>query len=59
MVLGLNPTNEKGQALQDLSPKNGCKIVLRTARWGDLDDLLGFINSLVVEMIDIKEKEAF
>ena len=40
--------------MQELSAKDGRKVVLRTARWDGLDDLLELINSLVDEMIEIK-----
>ena len=38
-----------GQVLKEFSIKSGDKIVLRTPRWEDLDDLLQLINSVVDE----------
>jgi L-amino acid N-acyltransferase YncA len=37
--------------------KDGRKVILRTVRWEDLDDLLDFINSLVEEGADIVRTE--
>jgi ribosomal protein S18 acetylase RimI-like enzyme len=37
--------------------KDGRKVVLRSLRWEDLDDLLGLINSLVDEDADIIRTE--
>jgi RimJ/RimL family protein N-acetyltransferase len=42
-----------GQILKEVSVKSGDKIVLRTPRWEDLDDLLGLINSVVDEGAEI------
>jgi ribosomal protein S18 acetylase RimI-like enzyme len=36
---------------------DGRKVVLRSVRWEDLDDLLGLINSLVDEGVDIVRTE--
>ena len=42
-----------GQVLEEFALKNGCKVVLRTPRWEDLDDLLELVNSLVGEGAEI------
>jgi RimJ/RimL family protein N-acetyltransferase len=46
-----------GQVLQELSVKDGRKVVLRTPRWEDLGDLLELINSLVDEGAEISTDE--
>jgi len=46
-----------GQVYQELSVKGGVKVVLRTPRWEDLDDLLELINSLVEERAEITRDE--
>jgi RimJ/RimL family protein N-acetyltransferase len=46
-----------GQVLQAFSVKGSCKVVLRTPRWEDLDDLLELINSLVDERAEIGRDE--
>jgi RimJ/RimL family protein N-acetyltransferase len=46
-----------GQVLQEFSVKGGRKIVLRTPRWEDLDDLLELINSIVDEGAEISRDE--
>jgi RimJ/RimL family protein N-acetyltransferase len=46
-----------GQVLQELSVKDGRKVVLRTPRWEDLGDLLELINSLVDEGAEISRDE--
>lgn len=46
-----------GKVFQELSTKDGHKVVLRTLRWEDLDDLLEFINSLVDEGAEIYRDE--
>jgi RimJ/RimL family protein N-acetyltransferase len=46
-----------GQVLQELSVKDGRKVVLRTPRWEDLDDLLELINSVVEEGAEISRDE--
>jgi len=42
-----------GKTYKVSKAKDGRNIVLRTPRWEDLDDLLEFINSLVIEGADI------
>jgi hypothetical protein len=37
--------------------EDGLKVVLRTPKWEDLDDLLDFINSLVEERANISRAE--
>lgn len=46
-----------GQVLQELSVKDGRKVVLRTPKWEDLGDLLELINSLVDEGAEISRDE--
>ena len=46
-----------GQVLQEFSVEGGRKIVLRTPRWEDLDDLLELINSVVDEGAEISRDE--
>jgi RimJ/RimL family protein N-acetyltransferase len=46
-----------GQVLQELSVKDGRKVVLRTPRWEDLGDLLELINSVVDEGAEISRDE--
>lgn len=46
-----------GQVFQELSTKDGRKVVLRTPRWEDLDDLLELVNSLVDEGAEIYRDE--
>jgi ribosomal protein S18 acetylase RimI-like enzyme len=38
-----------GTILREFEAKDGRKVILRTPTWGDLDDMLEFINSLVEE----------
>jgi RimJ/RimL family protein N-acetyltransferase len=42
-----------GTTVAEFSVKDGQKVVLRTPRWEDLDELLGLINSLVEEKAEI------
>ncbi len=42
-----------GKVLRRFSTRDGRKVILRTLRWEDLDDLLEMINSLVKEKADI------
>jgi RimJ/RimL family protein N-acetyltransferase len=42
-----------GATVAEFSVKDGRKVVLRTPRWEDLDELLGLINSLVEEKAEI------
>ena len=44
---------KSGKILETFSAKDGRRVVLRTPRWEDLDDLLGLINSLVEEKAEI------
>ena len=46
-----------GEVICRFSARDGCKVVLRTIRWDDLDDLLEMINSLVEEKADIVRDE--
>jgi hypothetical protein len=46
-----------GQVLQEFSIEGGHKVVLRTPRWEDLDDLLELVNSLVDERAEIGRDE--
>jgi RimJ/RimL family protein N-acetyltransferase len=46
-----------GQIIEELSVKGGLRVVLRTPRWEDLDDLLELINSLVDEGAEIYRDE--
>jgi RimJ/RimL family protein N-acetyltransferase len=46
-----------GQVLKEFFVKGGDKIVLRTPRWEDLDDLLELINSVVKEGAEIGRAE--
>jgi RimJ/RimL family protein N-acetyltransferase len=42
-----------GKILYRFTAKDGRKVILRTLKWEDLDDLMEFINSLVEEGADI------
>ena len=42
-----------GTIIRRFNAKDGREVTLRAPRWGDLDDMLGFINSLVEEGADI------
>jgi RimJ/RimL family protein N-acetyltransferase len=48
-----------GAIIRKFEAEDGREVTLRAPRWGDLDDMLGFINSLVEEggdiMIDTKQ----
>jgi len=46
-----------GQVLQELSVRDGRRVVLRTPRWEDLGDLLELINSVVDEGAEISRDE--
>ncbi|MGA2767962.1 MAG: GNAT family N-acetyltransferase [Candidatus Bathyarchaeia archaeon] len=46
-----------GKVFQELSVNDGRKVVLRTPRWEDLDDLLELVNSLVDEAAEIYRDE--
>lgn len=43
-----------GQVFHHFSAKDGRKVVLRTPKWEDLDDLMELINSLVEEDAEIE-----
>ncbi len=42
-----------GRIVKSFIAKDGRKVILRTLKWEDLDDLLALINSLVEEKADI------
>jgi len=48
-----------GTILREFEARDGRKVTLRTPTWGDLDDMLKFINSLVEEeamiLMDVKQ----
>jgi RimJ/RimL family protein N-acetyltransferase len=44
---------KSGKILETFSAKDGRRVVLRTPKWEDLDDLLELINSLVEEKAEI------
>jgi len=46
-----------GKIVRGFSARDGRKVVLRTPKWEDLDDLLKLINSLVEERADILRTE--
>ena len=46
-----------GQVLKEFFVKGGDKVVLRTPKWEDLDDLLELINSIVDEGAEIGRAE--
>ena len=46
-----------GKVVKEFSVSSGDKIVLRTPRWEDLDDLLELINSIVDEGAEIGRDE--
>jgi hypothetical protein len=48
-----------GKILKRFNAEDGRKVVLRTPRWRDLDDLLELINSLVDEKAEIYITEKF
>jgi RimJ/RimL family protein N-acetyltransferase len=48
---------KSGRIVRSFSAKDGRRVILRTPRWEDLDDLLGLINSLVDEKADIFRAE--
>ena len=48
---------KSGKIIRSFSVRGGRKVVLRTPRWEDLDDLLELINSLVDEKADIIRAE--
>lgn len=48
---------KSGEIVRSFSAKDGRKVILRTPKWEDLDDLLALINSLVEERADISRAE--
>jgi RimJ/RimL family protein N-acetyltransferase len=44
---------ETGRIIKKFNAKDGRKVILRTPKWEDIDDLVKFINSLVEEGADI------
>lgn len=44
---------KSGRVIRTFVAHDGRKVVLRTPRWEDLDDLAEMINSLVEEKADI------
>lgn len=46
-----------GAIIREFATKDGHRVVLRTPKWEDLDDLLEFINSLIEERADIIRAE--
>ncbi len=44
---------QTGQILLQFKAKDEQKVILRTPKWEDLDDLLEFINTLIDENVDI------
>ena len=50
---------KEGTIFRSFKAKDGRKVTLRAPKWGDLDDCLHFINSLVEEkaMIMMNEKQ--
>ncbi|MEM3759649.1 MAG: GNAT family protein [Candidatus Bathyarchaeia archaeon] len=46
-----------GKTIRSFSAKDGRRVVLRTPKWEDLDDLLELINSLVEESAEIIRNE--
>jgi len=46
-----------GDIIREFVAKDGRKVILRTLKWEDLDDLLDFINSLVEEGANILKTE--
>jgi RimJ/RimL family protein N-acetyltransferase len=50
-------TMKAGKTVKTFCARDGRKVVLRTVRWEDLDDLLELINSLVEEKVDIVRTE--
>ncbi|MEM2947228.1 MAG: GNAT family N-acetyltransferase [Candidatus Bathyarchaeia archaeon] len=46
-----------GEVIREFVARDGRKVILRTLKWEDLDDLLDFINSLVEEGANILRTE--
>jgi RimJ/RimL family protein N-acetyltransferase len=44
---------KSGKTLETFSVRDGSRVVLRTPKWEDLDDLLELINSLVKEKAEV------
>jgi len=47
----------EGQFVRAFKARDGRDVVLRAPKWADLDEMLGFINSLVAEEADISRDE--
>jgi len=54
---GLCSAMKAGRVVRRFCARDKCRVVLRTPRWEDLDDLLEMINSLVEEKADIVRGE--
>ena len=48
-----------GEILKKFTTVDGIKVILRTPRWKDLDDMLELINSLVEERAEIYVTQKF
>jgi len=48
-----------GKTVRSFIARDGQKVVLRTPKWEDLDDLLELVNSLVDEKAEITRSERF
>jgi RimJ/RimL family protein N-acetyltransferase len=48
-----------GKVIRSFSAKDGRRVVLRTPKWEDLEDLLELINSIVEEGAEISRNEKF
>jgi len=48
-----------GRVVRRFCARDKCRMVLRTPRWEDLDDLLEMINSLVEEKAELLELRRF
>lgn len=46
-----------GEVIREFVAKDGRRVILRTLKWEDLDDLLEFINSLIEEGANILKAE--
>jgi hypothetical protein len=42
-----------GRIIHRFTAKDGREVILRTPRWEDLDELLGYINSLAEEDLEV------
>jgi len=48
-----------GKTIRNFAARDGQKVVLRTPKWEDLDDLLELVNSLVDEKAEIARTEKY